>query len=232
MQLIALNPMVPRTSTFLAVAIVLVLEAGLCAQVRSGAYAERLSNSDVAEITRRAASVGKSVVLLDGDVSQVLPETWYIDAYLEADSTSAAIHRGRVLRLESEVVEGKAVRWRTRFPVTSYARVPTSPTTRPSGSLDRPFLLDGSFSDEELIGLINYIRTSPQTGAQTIREAGGGIIGGSGFSVEGTWPVTSVGRSGNDVRVWLQNSTRSGQTVTLIRERGRWVAVHVVMWIA
>ena len=205
----------------LAVGIVLVIEAALSAQIRSGAIAESLSSDDVAEIGRQAASVGRSVWMLDGDASRVPPETWNVDAYLAPDLASGPVHRGRVLRLQSEIVNGKPVRWATCAATAPYARVPTASSSgRPPISSEGPFLLGGSFSDDELISLLTYIRTSPAPAAQTMREA-----------VDGTLPIISVSRSGNEVLVGLRRSTSSGQTVRFIRERSEWVVVNVFSWV-
>lgn len=194
----------------LSVAVLLFLEAVLGAQVRSDPVAERLSDDDVAEIGKQAAAVGKPVWLLEGSVSRIPPETWFVNAYLEPDSDAGPVHRGRVLRLQSEVVNGKPVKWRAQAPTIPYARVAS----------ERPLVLDGSFSDDQLIALLAYIRTNPFRAAQT-----------NGEGVDGTLPVTSVGRSGNEVRVGLRRTSYSGQTVWLIRERGQWLVVRVLNWI-
>jgi hypothetical protein len=43
--------------------------------------------------------------------------------------------------------------------------------------------------------------------------------------------MTSVSRNGDEVLVGLRRSLFSGQTVTLIRERDKWVVVRVLNWI-
>ena len=148
----------------LSVAILLFVEAALGAQVRSDVVAEHLSDDDVAEISKLAAAVGKPVWLLEGSVSRTPPQTWFVNAYLEPDSNAGAVQRGRVLQVQSEDVNAKPVKWR-QVSTRPYARV---------GS-ERPFILDGSFSDDELIGLLAYIRTSPAPAAQTNAEAVEGI---------------------------------------------------------
>jgi hypothetical protein len=47
----------------------------------------------------------------------------FIDAYLEPDVSSTTIRRGRVVHLESAIVNGTAVQWRVRSGESQYAQV-------------------------------------------------------------------------------------------------------------
>ena len=190
-------------------AILLFVEAALGAQVRNGTVAERLSDDDVAEIRKLATAVGKRVWLLEGTVSRIPPWTRFVNAFLEPDSNAGTVQRGRVLRVQSEGVTAKPVKWQ-QTSISSYAKF---------GS-ERPIELGGSFSDDELIGLLAYIRTSPSPASQT-----------NGEGVDGTLPVTAVRQDGNEVIVGLRRSDVSGQAVWLVRERGEWVAVRVHNWV-
>jgi hypothetical protein len=50
--------------------------------------------------------------------------------------------------------------------------------------------------------------------------------------VDGTLPITVVSRDGSAVVVFLESSTRSGQSLTLTRNRGTWKLVSVTFAIA
>jgi len=63
-----------------------------------------LSEKDVQQITRLASASHRTPWLLDVDRSMVLPEEWFVDAYLTADSETASLRRGRVTKLVSRVV--------------------------------------------------------------------------------------------------------------------------------
>jgi len=219
----------------------ILCEVGLHGQsatspVRIGPEGHRLRERDVTEISRQAAAYGKRGWLLDGDSSQVLPETWYIDAYLEADASADTLRRGRVLRLQSRVVKGVAAQWRTRFPVAKYAQVSLGshplPASLDDNSVERPFLVDGEFSAEELIGLVTFLRASPEPASKMVHEPDGTIQFEVTMSVEGKWPITNVRRDGAMITAVLRDSTRSGQTVTLTRAGHNWKIVRVVRWVA
>lgn len=202
---------------------------------RIGPEARGLSKSDLAEISRQAAAEGKVVWLLAGDSSQVLPETWYIDAFLEPDSRLAGLRRGRVLRLQSVVSNGTAIRWTKRFPVAQYAQVaiaarPTSALT--DKSIERPFVVTGEFSDRDLIDLVNFIRRSPEPDSKMVKAPDGTIRGEVTFPVKGGWPVTQITRKASTITVVLQDSTRSGQTVDVIQFGRGWKVLRVVLWLA
>jgi hypothetical protein len=183
--------------------------------------ARMLSRRSVSEIVRLATSGGNGVWLLVGDTSQTLPEKRFIDAYLEPDTSGAVLRRGRVVSLESRIVKGTAVRWTVTSPVRQYAQVSRQPNRWPVSledlSIERPFVVDGDFAEEELIGLVSFVRASPKPD---------GLLG-----LNGTLPITEVRRSDSVLTVVLQGSTRHGQTADLSRIAGRWKLLRVTMWI-
>jgi hypothetical protein len=157
----------------------------------------------------------------------------FIDAYLEPDVTGVTIRRGRVVYLESAIVNGTAVRWRVRAGNSQYAQV-VRESNRSRGpvhdrSIERPFIVDGQFSDQELISLVSFVRGSPE---QERKLDPDGTIRMAFPSVDGTMPITEVRRENSDVIVVLQSSTRSGQTATLTRNRSTWKLVSVSGWLA
>ena len=195
--------------------------------------ARQLSTRSVQEIARLAGNPGKRAWLLVGDTSQTLPEMRFIDAYLEPDVSSPTIRRGRVVHLESAIVNGTAVRWRVRSDDSQYAQV-SREVNRWGGSLndrsiERPFIVNGQFSDQELISLVSFVRTSPEREKTVDRD---GTIHMEFPGVDGTLPITVVSRDGSGVVVFLESSTRSGQSLTLTRNRGTWKLVSVTFAIA
>lgn len=118
------------------------------------------------EIARLVGNTGKRAWLLVADTSQTLPEMRFIDAYLEPDVSSPTIRRGRVVHLETAIVNGTAVQWRLHSGESQYAQVLRG-SSHGRGSLDdrsieRPFIVDGQFSDQELISLVWFVRLSPK----------------------------------------------------------------------
>jgi hypothetical protein len=187
--------------------------------IRIHREARQLSRTSVKEIVRLAGSTGRPVWLLVGDTSQTLPEMRFIDAYLEPDSSSATIRRGRVAHLESAIVNGTAVQWRVRSGDSQYAQVARESShwhrALDDRSIERPFIVDGHFTDQELISLVSFVRRSPEP-ERTVDPDG--TIRVAFLGVEGTLPITAISRGRSDVIVVLQSSTRSGQTATAGQE--------------
>lgn len=195
--------------------------------------ARQLSRRSVQDIARLAGNRGKRVWLLVGDTSQTLPEMRFIDAYLESDVSGVTVRRGRVVHLETAIMNGTAVRWRVRSEDSEYAQV-SREGNRWRGSLndrsiERPFIVNGQFSDQELISLVSFVRSSPEPERTVDRD---GTIHMEFLGVDGTLPITVVSRDGSAVVVFLESSTRSGQTLTLTRNRGTWKLVSVTFGIA
>jgi hypothetical protein len=194
--------------------------------------ARSLSHRSVREIVRLAARDGKGVWLLVGDTSQTLPEKRFIDAYLEPDATTPRLRRGRVVSLESRIVNGAAVHWVPRSPVARYAQVAIEPNRWPASlkdqSIERPFLIDGDFTDDDLIELVSFVRSSPKSPKRVDSD---GTIQLDGEDVDGTMPITQISQRGSTVTVVLQGSTRHGQTADLSRVDGSWKLLRVTMWI-
>ncbi len=194
--------------------------------------ARSLSHRSVNEIVRLAARDGKAVWLLQGDTSQTLPETRFIDAYLEADASTTRLRRGRLISLESRIGNGAALHWVLRSPVARYAQVAVEPNRWPASlkdqSIERPFLVDGDFTDEDLVGLISFVRSSPKSPKRVDPD---GTIHLDSFDVDGTMPISQVSRTDSTVTVVLPGSTRHGHTAYLRRVDGSWKLLRVTMWI-
>lgn len=221
---------------------VLLLLAACCAAtsaiqphaspVRVHDEARSLSDRSVREIVRLAVRDGKGVWLLVGDTSQTLPETRFIDAYLEPDATTPRLRRGRVVSLESRIVNGAAVHWVPLSPGAKYAQVALEPNRWPASlndrAIERPFLIDGDFTDDDLIGLVTFVRRSPKFPRRVDSD---GTIRLDGEDLDGTMPITQVSQTGSTVTVILKGSTRHGQTADLSRIAGRWKLLRVTMWV-
>lgn len=157
----------------------------------------------------------------------------FIDAYLEPDVSRARTRRGRVVSLESRIVKGVAVRWGVGSALRQYAQVSLQSNRWPASlndrSIERPFIVDANFSDEELIGLVSFVRGSPKSDRQVQPN---GTMHVESLDLDGTMPIAEVRREGSTVTVVLQGSTRHGQTADLSRIGGAWKLLRVTMWLA
>ena len=83
---------------------------------------------------------------------------------------------------------------------------------------NRPFRVIGRFEDEELVRLVQFLRSNPPTrGPEPIPF----------------WPILSIERKADDsVQVFLRGGVGRGQAITLRQTGQDWVIVIVGMWIA
>src|SRR5580765_203657 len=192
-----------------------------------------LSEKDVQQITRLASANHRTPWLLDVDRSMVLPEEWFVDAYLTADSETASLRRGRVTKLVGRVVGNIAQQWRVESH-GRYAQVALPGialrTTIENSDINRPFRVNGRFSDEELLDLVIFIRRSPSK--PTIPDDANGTIH---FEVpdriDGAMPILEMRRQRNTVLIWL-GAARSGQRVVLQRVNRQWKINELTGWVA
>jgi len=182
----------------------------------------------IAALTTNSKDV---VWLLEGKSSQVLPERWHVEAYLPPDSEGAQVRRGRVLKVSSLIVGGSPSEWQADG-AARYAQVRVAGRqfgrTPRVGDLDRPFLVDGEFSDTELASIASFIRSSPR---QTKRLPDGTVYS-VGLDVEGTVPIVEIRRmASGDPMVILSSSGGSGQTVVLRAAGRRWTIFEAGFWV-
>jgi hypothetical protein len=188
-----------------------------------------LSVSDQEQVVRIAASEGPPWIsirrpgMLGGMV-------WVL---LRPDTSAARIRRGRYLEMCA---------WKCAEPPRrldpSASRVwdfdPTLPQSRGkyaqvvgpgrdaddirgSTDLNRPFVYDGDFTDEELISLVDFIRTSPR------------VPGESSEPVQGASPIARISREPQvptALNVMIVLPDLSHQVVVLSRPDGDWVVSH------
>jgi hypothetical protein len=124
-----------------------------------------------------------------------------------------------------------------RGPTRPYAQVPEAgrdPDAISGGrDLSRPFRVSGSFTDDELVSLVAYLRTQPRAtddpGSRT--KSAKPVF----ERVRGDWPIASVSRQDDAVHViFLDEDPRekTGQLVEL-RSSGRdWTLVRLLLWVA
>jgi hypothetical protein len=199
------------TLGLLVVVGVLMASASASAQQvpRLGTIGERLTNRDIEEIARLARTTVSTIYLLHGDQGQT--EKWLVDVYLAPASDRAQVRRGRVVKV-SKAVDGSPTAWHLDEE-RRYAQVAAPgrrfPTALTPGDNNRPFLLEGEFTDSELVSIVSFIRSSPAP-------------------VEGHLPIGAIRRTGKThVAVILIASPLSSHILSLRRSRGHWDVVGV-----
>ena len=184
----------------------------------------RLNDTDIAVIKERARESCPTLWLVQAFRSQ-LADSQYVEAYCAA---APSLHCDVYLRRGSYV--SVTIRPASPWAVSGtgqYAQVTDTATPdRVPGVRDirRPFRVSGSFTDDELVSLVAYIRSSPQ---------GPQLIGRRDERVEGGWPLSGVWKRDNGtVDVALDRGDMASQTVKLQRVNQRWVIVSIGFVIA
>jgi hypothetical protein len=176
--------------------------------IRLGLGAESLSEQDIAEFQR--ALPDSTMWLVEGKAP--FPGL-SIAVYFAAEKTTAELRRGRMIRGYRQVNPPGAWKLQARG---NWAQVAIA--GRDYNVLDgesdfnRPFQVDGEFSDEELINLVTFIRT---TIAGRSRNGGVGPLN--------AFPIREVTRTSKDsVRFFLAGGNGPSQGVSATQEGQGW----------
>lgn len=209
-----------------------VLVQGSPLLVEFGVLKHRLTESDVAQISRLATTGARRPWLVDTYRSQILPETWSVYAHLEPVTRARGLRRGGIVVLEAVVKGNIPQHWRVADRTLAWAQVAAG--RRDVGdvvtedSVDRPFRVIGSFTDTELVDLLHYVHTSPRASAPQPAADGGTVVTGPRL-LDGRLPVLEVERRGpTSVWVWVGGTTTPSFRGDLSLSLGRWVLVSVV----
>jgi len=143
--------------------------------------------------------------------------TWgeHVEAYLAPTTTAPALRRGTVIGLMRRTVSEWSVVQRT----WSYAQVaiPGRRFDEIDGDQDvnRPFYVLSSFDDDELVRIVQLIRSNPPTRGTPIQA----------------WPIRSIQRKEDgSVDVLLRETSTGGQAVK-VREVGQdWIIMGTGTW--
>jgi len=204
-----------NSMTWLALALVLLQGASVTTPIRVGDFARQLTAQDVMALEQIATAGGakSSPWLLEGPFNHIGNS---IRMYLPAESQTAQVRRGRTIDLFRR--RGETL-WRPMQTMTQYAQVVEVGRDFNSISGDRdihrPFTVSGTFSDEELLSLVTFIRGSPG-------------------QVRGSWPISSLSGDASSVMLWLVEPSGSGrlQRVLVVRQGSDWKVTDAITGIA
>ena len=150
-----------------------------------GRLGRRLTATDLDAISRAAAVGNERPWAVFGSYSQVLPEIWYVDAFLPPTRSADRVRRGAVRHLECRPAQNAAcLEWHVQPKSGGYVQIADGrgfdEPVRVRRSSERPILVDGEFSDQDLASLVLLIRSKPTRGG----ASGPGRLG-----VSGTYPI-------------------------------------------
>jgi len=187
--------------------------------LRTGDVARKLTEQDVAALEMVLPS-GTKPWLLDGEPAQA-PGLEYIAAYLSPTNTNPVLRRGTVVTVVRRIRPLTETEWTVQA-TRAFAQVaiPGRSFDKIEGEQDtnRPFLVSGRLDDDELVTLVEFLRSNPPTrGPEGIQP----------------WPFLSIQRRADDsVDVTLRGGVGRGQAITLRQAGQDWFIVIVGMWIA
>jgi hypothetical protein len=229
--------MTPRNGAGLVFAAALFLQGVSAQPVRLGPTADRVTAADIAQIAALPPQPGSRPWVLVSFGTGLLPSMpWFIDVFLEPDRQTPSVRRGGMMTVRTttpaqQAYEGARV-WQV-VRMAEYGQVPSrsdATRVRDGRDLNRPFRIHGVFTDDEVAGLVTFIRTSPPDPSFK------GVPGAMGSHVEGTWPIALLLRDTDEgIAVSLLDDKpdeKQGQRVWLRHDGTRWVVVRVNYWIA
>jgi hypothetical protein len=189
---------------------------------RFGRLGERLPDEDIAAITLAVADLGEPWAL-QGWYSQVLPEVRYVDLFVRPTVQQGRLRRGQVVHLKcvprTDTDTPACLIWKRYGPADAYAQVAEGPagqleTAEVRSILERPIRVHGDVADDELVSLVDYIRTSPRPRPKDGWES---------LGLSGSIPISDIWRnSDGSIRVLLSANGYSFQGATCTRGRDGW----------
>jgi hypothetical protein len=222
------------------VSLLIVVQFTFAAFVESSTYrfgrlGKRLTDAEVDEVVASLNSTDtQAPVAVLGEYSQVLPLVWYVDIFRAPSSTKGRVRRGVVSSVQcAPDGAGRCASWESVVADGEYAQVSD---TRYSGfdrgidvrtEQERPFRLSGTISDDELLSLVDYIRSQP---AEPNEEREGWTI--VGVSLKSPDPIIHVElREDGSVLARTSLDLIGGQTAIVVKRDGEWHLESVGFWV-
>jgi hypothetical protein len=206
---------------------------------RIGSLIQRLSDQEIADVMRIATTNGGTPWLLNATPSQ-LGIFQSVEAYCIPATTNQELRRGSLVSAwRRQAPEAAAswqpwtLQWRGEYAQVS---IPGRDFDRVGGEQDvnRPFGVSGKFSDEELVGVVRFIRSKPvfeRDGERTAIESGWAILSVSRMEPESLRLRRIVTPTDDCVAVKLRKDDWSGQVIILGKQGAGWIILEVGSWI-
>jgi hypothetical protein len=185
--------------------------------IRLGLGARSLTEEDISEFRR--TQPGSNMWLVVGKAP--FPGL-SIAAYFAAEKTTAELRRGRMIRGYRPVNPRGA--WKLDA-LGHWAQVAISgrdyDVVNGETDVNLPFQVDGDFSDEELISLVTFIRTS--TSGRSVNGRGVPLNVGPVRQVLNVGPILQVSRTSRDsVRCFVAGGNGPTQVISATRDAQGW----------
>jgi hypothetical protein len=181
---------------------------------RTGDVARQLTEQDVKAIELVLPSDSKPW-LLNGDPGQI-GNAQFIDAYLSPTAATPSLRRGTVITVMRRISPPTA--WTAR-PAEAYAQVSIAgkkfDEIQGDQDVNRPFRVIGSINDDQLIAIIDVLRSSQTSGER-------------GMNAIRMWPILRIGlQPDGSVQVLTRGAVMQGQSITLHYGGQKWSVIAV-----
>lgn len=205
-----------------------------------GECPNELQAEDVAEIMKLATTKDSSPWLLEAEkTKQSSPVQMRVSAYLKPFVATPRLRRGHmVFFFDVKRPRQETRSWSLGGDKHRYAQVSASnkPFTTefvfPSPA-DKPFLVTGNIRDEDLVALVDFIRSYPQQPRRTDVMPDGRIRSTWTMPdcVHGGYPILSVKeKEGGSFEIHTERCEGAGQAVRVKLQNGKWKLLSVSNW--
>ena len=134
---------------------------------RFGPLGVKLTDAEVgAAVASLSSTDGNAPLAVLGWYSRIVPLVWYVDIFSAPSMRGNRVRRGTVSRVRCTLdSEEHCLKWESVNLESQYAQVADNLYSGFSHRIgvrndrERPFTVGGTFSDDELMGLVDYIRS-------------------------------------------------------------------------
>ncbi|MCX6898353.1 MAG: hypothetical protein NT105_06595 [Verrucomicrobia bacterium] len=201
-----------------------------------------LQTKDVVEIMKLTTTKDSSPWLLEvGKMKWVRSLPLRVSVYLKPFVSTPRLRRGQVVLCFDEKRPGQEARsWSLGEKKQHYAQV--SPKDKPfaseftlPGAADRPFWVTGRIRDEDLVDLVDFIRTSPREPVKTVntQRTAEGYRETKRLTepVCGIYRILSVKEAGlGSFEIFTERREGAGQSIRVKLQDGGWKLLGVGDW--
>ena len=202
-----------------------------------GERASELEPSDLAKILSLTARYGSAWLLDINEAEWLRPPNLRVGVYLAPDVVSSTVRRGRLLGVVQEPSPAPpGYEWHVRGDAQAWAQVALpgeefgTRMKRPR-TLDRPFLVLGNPSDNNLASLVAFIRDGPEKPERTTHNPDGSLSFEIAVKVDGKNPILVIEKKAEAIfRVSTERRHGTGQAVEVRKGDKGWQVVSVGVW--